>query len=559
MANRVVSIEVGIWHTKVCVTSVSKKNPHVYQAFVFRTPEDVIEDGYIRDKENFAQYLNNELLKHNVKERDVVFTLSSSKIVTREVAIPLVKDEKISGIVKTQANEYFPMDVSNYSITYKKMDIVEEDGIKEQKLLLMAVPDNLLNNYYSFAEQAGLHVETFDYIGNSTVQLLANKMPSAGGIIVEVDEQATLISIVAEGKLVFQRITPYGYGTTLTNMMNFPILGIKDEYEAFEFLQKNDVIHNEPQPDKFPNEITSNLEVKKEYLEEAYAEIRDSLSYHIRVVYAAVEYFQNQMKGSFKGNLYLVGRGTKIVGLEKMFGQEIPLPLWSNGYQSLLSFDKSYQATEVDAAEIVSTVGAVIKPIDIKPKDMKEKESRKTNLKTAYTVLGFAVFVALALVLVSSLRYLRAISDQREIEQGIENLSYIEEVYDLNNKVKAEYTQLAGFEERTLSYNDNLVALIEQLENELPTTMTVENLNVDEEKITMNVSCDVKMTAAAFLIHMQNITSLTNVTIPSMSEEEDATGNTIWKFSVLAYYTGAKGTSSGDATTTTSGDAVVNE
>ena len=148
MANRVVSIEVGIWHTKVCVTSVSKKNPHVYQAFVFRTPEGVIEDGYIRDKEVFARHLNDELQKHNIKERNVIFTLSSSKIITREITVPLAKDDKVASIVQTQAKEYFPMDITNYSITHTKMDVVEENGKKEQKLLLVAVPDNLLNNYY---------------------------------------------------------------------------------------------------------------------------------------------------------------------------------------------------------------------------------------------------------------------------------------------------------------------------------------------------------------------------------------------------------------------------
>ena len=91
--------------------------------------------------------------------------------------------------------------------------------------------------------------------------------------------------------------------------------------------------------------------------------------------------------------------------------------------------------------------------------------------------------------------------------------------------------------------------------------MTVESLNVDEEKISLNVSCDVKMTAAAFLVHMQNITTLTNVTIPSMTESEDAAGNKVWKFSVLADYVGTSAAAAGDATvnTTTSGDAVANQ
>ena len=561
MANRVVSIEVGIWHTKVSVTAGQKKNPQVYQAFVFRTPEGVIEDGYIRDKEVFAGHLNQELQKHNIKERNVIFTLSSSKIITREITVPLAKDDKVASIVQTQAKEYFPMDITNYSITHTKMDVVEENGKKEQKLLLVAVPDNLLNNYYSFAEAAGLQVEAFDYIGNSTVQFMLNKVPASGGIVVEVDEQATVISILSEGKLVFQRIAPYGYGTTLSNMMNHPVLGLKDEYAAFDFLQRNNVIHYEPIPDKFPNTMGLDLDRKKELLEDAYVDIRESLNYHIRVVFTAVEYYQNQMSGNLKGNLYLIGSGTKIAGLSKMFEQEIPLSLYSSGYETLLGLDSSSIGGDAVAADFISTVGSVVKPLNLKPKDMKEKESSKSSLKTAYMIFGGVAVVSLALVLGSGVRYFAAVSKQHELEQDIENMSYIEKVFEENAQVNAEHQVLAEFEQNTITNNDQLGALIVQLEEELPRTMTVESLSVDENKISLNVACDVKMTAAAFLVHMQNITTLTNVAIPSMAETEDAAGNKVWKFSVLADYVGVSSTTAGDATVseTTSDDAVANE
>ena len=171
MVKRVVSIEAGVWWTKVALADYRKKNPPVHKAFAFRTPEHAVEDGYIRDKEAFASALKAELSRHDIHEKEVVFTLSSSKVVTREVMIPFVKDNKIMGIIEAQIRDYFPMDVSNYTISYSKMDVEEEDGKKMLKLLLVAIPDNLLNNYVTFSELAGLKVETFDYIGNGTVQL----------------------------------------------------------------------------------------------------------------------------------------------------------------------------------------------------------------------------------------------------------------------------------------------------------------------------------------------------------------------------------------------------
>ena len=152
MVKRVVSIEAGVWWTKVALADYRKKNPPVHKAFAFRTPEHAVEDGYIRDKEAFASALKAELSRHDIHEKEVVFTLSSSKVVTREVMIPFVKDNKIMGIIEAQIRDYFPMDVSNYTISYSKMDVEEEDGKKMLKLLLVAIPDNLLNNYLTISE-----------------------------------------------------------------------------------------------------------------------------------------------------------------------------------------------------------------------------------------------------------------------------------------------------------------------------------------------------------------------------------------------------------------------
>lgn len=61
MVKRVVSIEAGVWWTKVALVDYRKKNPPVHKAFAFRTPEHAVEDGYIRDKEAFASALKAEL------------------------------------------------------------------------------------------------------------------------------------------------------------------------------------------------------------------------------------------------------------------------------------------------------------------------------------------------------------------------------------------------------------------------------------------------------------------------------------------------------------------
>lgn len=538
MSKKVISIETGIWWTKVAVVEKNKKAPQVYEAFSFRTPEHAIEDGYIRDKESFAATLMGELAKHQITEKNVIFSINSSKVITREITIPYVKEKQIAGIVEAQAREYFPMDVSNYTISFRNMDVVEENG-KSLKLLLVAVPDNLLSNYCSFAENAGLNIETFEYIGNSALSFM-NSHFSENAVIVQLEEQATIISMVSNKKLEFQRIAPYGYGTSLAAVLDHPMLGAKDEYEAFDFLRTHDVLNEKPKAEEFTETGIEDLEKRQELLEEAYADIKDALSYHIRVVYTALDYYKNQSKGEFQGKLHLMGDGVRFAGIHKMFMTEIPLQLEQLDYASLVHFSKSSVGTvhslSSQPVSYMSVIGAAIHPIDIKPKELKEQQDKKNNLQSAYVILAGALLISVVLALTGTIRKFLAVSEQKRLEQRIEELSYIQGIYEANETARTTAAQYAAFDEITKTKNEKLGELMEALENELPTSMTIQSMTIVESSITLNVTCDQKLTAAQMIMNFSEIPFLSNITIPSMAENENASGNTIWQFSVLADY-----------------------
>ena len=379
MVRKVISIEAGVWWTKVSLVEYRKKNPPVYQAFAFRTPENAVEDGYIRDKDSFANALKEELRRHNIREKEVVFTLSSSKVVTREVLIPFVKDNKIRGIIDAQMRDYFPMDVSSYTVSYSKMDVEEVDGKKQIKLLLVAIPDNLLNNYCTFADLAGLKVETFDYIGNGTVQLMCDSFLQ-NAVVVQLEEQTTVISILENKKLVFQRVTPYGYGATLSAIIDHPVLGIKDEYEAFDFLLSHNVLYNRPVVQKMEDE--EEMKHQQAMADETYDDLAESLRYHLRIANTAIEYYQNQVKREFTGNLYLVGDGSRFAGMHKLFAQEMPLPIQDINFASIIDLKSESQKAAVAQTQSQGTYEA--------PGQVKERPKAATPVGFL-SVIGAAV------------------------------------------------------------------------------------------------------------------------------------------------------------------------
>ena len=554
MVKKVISIEAGIQWTKVALVDYRKKNPPVHEAFAFRTPEHAVEDGYIRDKDSFAKALKAELARRQIYEKSVVFTLSSSKVVTREVIIPYVKDNKIKGIIDAQSRDYFPMDISGYSISYSKMEVLEEDGKKQLKLLLVAIPDNLLSNYVSFAELAGLKVETFDYIGNGCVQLLCDSFLE-DAVVIQLEEQATVISIIENKKLAFQRVTPYGYGATISAVIEHPILGVEDEEKAFDFLLTHNVLYNKPIMPEMAN--AQERELKQTQANEAYEDLAEALRYHLRIANTALDYYQNQIKKEFVGNVYVVGDGSRFAGVQKLFAQELPLPLQKIDFSTVIDLrskkekeakKENYQDPAAENAPdtqpraatpvgFLSVIGAAVHPLDAKPKDMQEADSKKNDLRTAYILLAGSVLLSLLLILGSSVRQLVAYTQHRQLSDRLDELAYVQQTYDESAKIQAQEQVYVNLDQATVTKNEKLLPLIEQLEKELPSDIKVESIQTDADTVSINLSSEKQIVVGQMLLNFQKVTLLTDLSIPSMSEQTDEeSGVTQWTYTLNAYY-----------------------
>jgi Tfp pilus assembly PilM family ATPase len=94
---------------------MGKKKQSVSKALVFDTPRAAMEDGYIRDYGLFAEQLLLQFRVAKIKPKNVVFTISSNKVVSREVTITAAKEKLLKNIVEAEIGDYCPMDLSEHS------------------------------------------------------------------------------------------------------------------------------------------------------------------------------------------------------------------------------------------------------------------------------------------------------------------------------------------------------------------------------------------------------------------------------------------------------------
>ncbi len=520
MAKRVLSIQTGIWWTKVALMEYGVKHPRVFDVFTFRTPDNAVEDGYIRERESLANQLRAELSKRKISERKVIFSINSAKVVSREVMVPKVNNRQLKTLAMEQARENFPMDIASYTISYAKMGMLDGDPKTQMKLLLLAVPDNLLSNYVSFAELAGLDIETFEYMGNCAMQFIAKNFIE-DAVIVQLEERSTIVSVVKNNKLVFQRVAPHGFDSTLAAAIDHPVLGLREDQETFEFLCNNNVTRDKIKPEMFSDSVIVDLEERTIAIQQAYEAIKESMDYHVRIVVSALEFYQNQYKTPLRGTLHLIGDGMRIQGMAKYFDSKINIEVEKGDYLSLLKMDKKTSGTGLKSGEalgLLSILGAVLEPMGITPKELADRSAKRNTTKVTSMIFMVSLIASAVLVGFSFWKKTTAENKQKELRAEIARLESVKEVYDENVRYRNLNNEYATFDNMTKTQAEKLYRLVCDLEEKFPTFVVAVSFAGADSQVSINIESDVKMSAAQLIMNLKELDYVTDVNIPSMRE-----------------------------------------
>lgn len=541
MAKKVLSIEIGQQVTKAVVIDFLKKNPHVYNAFSFDTPEGVMEDGYVKDKDRMAQLLREQMKDNGVKEKEVVFSIASSKIASREVTVPYVPEKNLDNLINATAQDYFPVNMDEYTLAYNVLETVKEKDKKSLKLLLLAAPDSLIQNYYSLADLMGVRVESIDYYGNGSMQVLQKHIGSGYSVCVQIGSLNTMVSVLKENQQIMQRTIPYGTNTIIETMLAHPALECRDETDAMEMLCRENVVYSTLD---YEDETVRGTRISEDQWKrsgqsrESRKAVTDAVGGILLSVIRVVDYFGSRYPDCQLGYIYITGMGVKIRGLDTLFEREMDLPVRKLEKLTNITFSRGFARSLQDQTEYIAAIGAAIEPVGFSLKELKNKQGRAASMRTVKIILAGSVVVAVALVAVGWFRLVGANKENENLKMEKQSLQSINQVYTENEQATKKFEDAAALHVATSTKNQNLVALIEQLQKKLPKQMQVSTLQTTEDKVTLTITTKTKISVAKMLVEFEGIDLLTNVNVASIAGAESENDKIDeYTFSVTADYT----------------------
>ncbi len=521
---RFLSIEAESTQIRVGEVEISGRKGRMLQCFCVPVPQGSVEDGQIRDTKGLGELLRQQLNERGIRSKKAWFVTGSTRIASREVQIPLVKKSRIQSIIEANATDYFPIDVTKYVMSYIILGITGEKGKKgeeaEQKkaadqerqyrLMVYASPKAISTAYYEFAQSAGLTLSGITFTGNTVYQTVQEEYTSGAHILIKVELENTGISIIRDGKLSFQRNINYGMESAVETIRSFPQFGDRLEVQdALQLLSEKKWIYPslDGQIGEEPDTVKS--------------EVTESLRYLVGNISRIMDYYISRNGDVNFESIVLCGMGGQVQGLAELLTQELGQKV------ELLTKITRYSMPDKNKNEglflYISVMDPVKSGLNLMEKTGRKQKEVKETLSGAWVVFGVGALAAVALAVAGVGARIYQTHEQERLNQRIAEEQSIEDVYAAYNNAKSQYDNFQSMYAYTNTPNEGLEAFIQEMEEKMPSSITVETFSSTGSQVSFSMRVASKSEAANTLIQLRTFDSLSSVTTTGIDEGEDGT------------------------------------
>ncbi len=496
--SKVLSIEIGYSLIKILETDYKAKSPKVYNCINLDTPQGVINDGELTVTDELVTMVKEALLANRMKTKQVIFTITSTKIASREVVLPNVKENKVAMLVRANASDYFPVDISQYEIAHIPLGMVGEGTDSAQrKVLVLAAPQSILKGYEELAKACGLTLVALDYSCNSIYQVVKHECKEGVQMVIKVDERVSIITILENGQIVLQRSVPYGVDDAIVTMIESQAYGALNYRQALDTLRRKTCVNRMLRAQMDIAEADDGADASDESVQITMAKkrITESLENLMRGIARVIDFYNSRNGGKQVQKAYLTGLGGDFSGLSKLLTNE--LGMHTVVLTRVEGFNLERNFREVSFGEYVACLGAAIEPLGFMHENEEEQSGGfHISLFMALSALVICMIISIVLVMMAYIPYKEAQEKNISYRKDIEMMSNAIPSYLEYAATKQAYTYLEGALGATQLETAYLVAFIEEMEAKMPHAFFIDSLTVDASTFSMNVTVQTKEEAA---------------------------------------------------------------
>lgn len=517
---KLLSIVLTNNHLRIAELSNGRKGVSVHRLLTKEVPESLVSGGMITDARGFSDYLGSTLKYANIKTKRVIFSLPNDRIMSREVVFPEMKEEKLAAALRANASEYFPVELTDYVLSYFTISKIieddpepeeEEDSDKKPKrrkkagakkrsgkakprlrLMVVAAPNEMVQSYYDAARFARLKLESLDYIGNSVFQLTSNQIGNEPCLVIQLDEEHTVLTIYNEAVMVFQRHLEFGSSSLIQSVMEKENCS---QGEAQEILEGRRLVH-----DNFDDgdELTENL------------------YYLVSNVKRVIEYYTGRNVEHPLELVYLIGEGSRISGLNHLFERQLNLPVERITALKQVSVKESAELSMREVLRYMDNIGAILDPVTLLPKQLEQDIRRKLEAKAYRVMILLALFLSVVIVTFPATSFFNVATDTLDLQNKLLTLEDVKPVLESYKQAKSRYGDVKQVQSLVRTDNESLPDFIKIFEQLRPGNIQIEKFSCEEGQVSITALAQGKKTVARLIQQLSIIANVSEVKVSAL-------------------------------------------
>jgi len=209
-SKKTLGIDIGASSIKVAEISISGKKKKLENYLEFKLPlyqnkvNTFNSESLLLLSEQTAQVLQAVLKRAKIKIKNAKFSLPDFSTFFTTFTLPSMPQAEVAQAVEFEARHHIPLPLSEVTFDWQ---IIEKEttpaGAEKFVILLVAIPNTVLKNYYLMASLAGLEIEGMEaeVFGFVRSLSLPEKFRYAPLVIVDIGQQSTTVSIIENKKL----------------------------------------------------------------------------------------------------------------------------------------------------------------------------------------------------------------------------------------------------------------------------------------------------------------------------------------------------------------------
>ena len=153
----------------------------------------------------------------------------------------------------------------------------------------------------------------------------------------------------------------------------------------------------------------------------------------------------------------------------------------------------------------------------------RKKKEKKDTLSGAIIIFAVGTVAGVVLTVAGYANRIYQQHEQDRLNQRITEESSIEDIYNAYNNAKSQYDNYENMYQYTNTPNEGLKNFIEEMEEKMPSDITVESFSSTGTQVSFSMRVTSKSAAANTIMQLRTFESLATVTTTGIDESEDGT------------------------------------